>query len=132
MTEDLRCLAADAVVVEDGHVLLMERAVEPCRGCWVLPGGMVERDETAREACVREVKEEVDVEVAVEDFVGLYDDPGRDRRGNVSACFLCRKRDGEPRAREEARRVERHPLDELPSMGFDHREMVEDATAMID
>lgn len=131
MTDRFRCLAADAVVVEDGSVILMERDVEPFEGSWVLPGGMVERDETARRACVREVVEEVGLDVAVEDFVGLYDDPDRDRRGNVSAAYLCSVVDGEPEPREEAARVAWHPLADPPDTGFDHGEILEDAAETV-
>ncbi len=105
----------------------MERDVEPHRGCWVLPGGMVEQGETAREACVREVEEEVNVEVEVLEFLGLYDSPDRDERGNVSAAYLCSKTAGEPRAREEASEVEWFPLEDPPDMGFDHRDILSDA-----
>lgn len=132
MTDRYRCLAADAVVVDDGRVLLMERDVEPYEGCWVLPGGMVERDETAREACEREVKEEVGVDVDVGAFVGLYDSPGRDRRGNVSAAYLSTLESGEPRALEEAAEVEWFTVDDAPEMGFDHGEILADAREILD
>ncbi len=110
----------------------MERSHEPFEGCWVLPGGMVERDETAREACERETQEEVGVDVSAEELVGLYDDPDRDRRGNVSAAYLCRVVEGEPRPREEAARVEWHPIDDPPETGFDHGEMLDDAAELVD
>lgn len=131
MTDRFRCLAADAVVVEDSRVLLMERDVEPFEGHWVLPGGMVERDETARDACEREADEEVDVEISAEELVGLYDEPDRDRRGNVSAAYLCRLVEGEPSPRDEAAEVEWHPLDDPPDTGFDHGEILEDAAEMV-
>lgn len=132
MTADrFRCLAADAVVVDDGRVLLMERSVEPHEGAWVLPGGMVERGETAREACEREAQEEVAVDVSAENLVGLYDDPDRDPRGNVSAAYLCSIVEGEPRPKEEAARVEWFPFDDLPETGFDHGEMLEDAAELM-
>lgn len=49
---------------------------------------MVDPDETARAACAREVEEEVGLDVRPVSFVGLYDAPGRDSRGNVSAAYL--------------------------------------------
>ncbi|WIV66352.1 NUDIX domain-containing protein [Natrialbaceae archaeon AArc-T1-2] len=125
---EVRALATDAVIVDDGEVLLMERAHPPFEGQWVLPGGLVERDETAREACIREVREEVGLEVEVETFVGLYDDPDRDDRGNVSAAYRCSPRgDPTPDPREEARRVATFDLASLPGMGFDHDRIVADA-----
>ena len=125
---DVRALATDAVVVVDGEVLLMERAHDPHEGAWVLPGGLVEPDETAREACVRETREEVGLDVEATDFVGLYDDPGRDPRGNVSAAFRCvpTADDPDPDPGEEARAVETFPPGDLPETGFDHAEIVAD------
>lgn len=125
---DVRALATDAVVVLDGEVVLLERDHPPFEGRWVLPGGLVERDETAREACVRETREEVGLEVDVVEFVGLYDDPGRDERGNVSAAYRCRPTDeAVPTARGEARRVGLFDPEDLPAMGFDHARIVADA-----
>lgn len=116
---DVRALATDAVVVLDGEVLLLERDHDPYEGHWVLPGGLVEPAETAREACVRETRAEV----------GLDDDPDRDPRGNVSAAYRCEPTgdDAGPEAREEAAAVETFPLEDLPEMGFDHRAIVDDA-----
>jgi 8-oxo-dGTP diphosphatase len=124
-----RPLAADGVVVIDGEVLLMERAHDPYEGDWVLPGGFVEDEERAREACVREVREEVGLTVSVEGFVGLYDDPDRDERGTVSAAYRCRPTSGSPapEPREEAHRLRTVEPDSLPPMGFDHARVVRDA-----
>lgn len=126
--ENLRALATDGIVLLDDEVVLIERNHPPHEGRWVLPGGMVERDETARRACAREVEEEVGLDVDVGSFVGLYDDPDRDERGNVSAAYLCRPtdEDAEPEPREEARRVETFALDDLPELGFDHGDIVAD------
>jgi 8-oxo-dGTP diphosphatase len=124
----VRALATDAVIVLDGEVVLLERTHSPFEGSWVLPGGLVEPDETAQEACVREVNEEVGLDVAVEEFVGLYDDPDRDERGNVSAAYRCTPvSDDEPIPREEAWRVKTFDPADLPEMGFDHEQIVTDA-----
>ena len=126
---EFRALATDGVVFIDGEVVLLERDHEPYEGQWVLPGGMVERAETAREACAREVEEEAGIEVEAEALVGLYDDPGRDERGNASAAYLCDpvSPDPAPEPREEARRADTFDPDDLPGMGFDHEVIVRDA-----
>jgi 8-oxo-dGTP diphosphatase len=125
----VRALATDGVVLLDGAVLLLERDHPPHAGEWVLPGGLVERDERARGACRREVREEVGLDVEPVEFVGLYDDPDRDERGNVSAAYRCRPTTTaqSPEARAEARRVGTFEPTELPPMGFDHALIVRDA-----
>lgn len=125
---EVRALATDAVIDMDGEIVLLERNHPPFEGQWVLPGGLVERDETAREACSREVLEEVGLSVEVNEFVGLYDDPQRDERGNVSAAYRCRPKEGtSPMAQEEAREVDLFDPSSLPEMGFDHKTIVFDA-----
>ncbi|MDY6775344.1 MAG: NUDIX domain-containing protein [Halobacteria archaeon] len=136
-TENLRCLSVDGVVVLGDTVVVMRRSHPPHEGDWVLPGGMVERDETASEACEREVEEEIDLEVEAEEFVGLYDDPDRDERGNVSAAYICRRLEAdeaaEPRPREEATEVKTVEVDETSSLtlGFDHAEILSDASEIL-
>ena len=40
------------------QILLTRRAVEPFKGRWCLPGGHIEKNEPAKDAVVREVREE--------------------------------------------------------------------------
>lgn len=125
---EVRALTTDAVIELNGEILLLERNHPPFEGYWVLPGGLVERDETAQEACIRETKEEVGLDITVDDFVGLYDDPDRDERGNVSAAYRCTPVDGAtPKPREEAHQVDTFDPMDLPEMGFDHEKIVIDA-----
>ena len=49
-------------------VLLLKRAIEPCKGAWALPGGMILRDETVLMACVRKAKEEIGIDLTIHDF----------------------------------------------------------------
>lgn len=126
--EQLRVLATDGVVLIDGQVLLMQRDHDPYEGQWVLPGGLVEQGETARTACEREVSEEVGLDVTAETFVGLYDDPDRDPRGNVSAAFRCVPvDDAAPQPLEEAKAVDLFDPETLTSVGFDHEQIVTEA-----
>jgi len=57
--------AVNAVVVRDGHILLVKRGHEPYAGTWALPGGFVDWDEEALDAAVREAWEETGVRIRV-------------------------------------------------------------------
>jgi len=49
----------------EGRVLLVERAKEPGKGLWTVPGGRLERNETLAQAVAREVREETGLIVEV-------------------------------------------------------------------
>lgn len=59
----LNSSAAVAALIfnENGQLLLVERGVEPKLGMLDLPGGFVDPHESAEEAVIREIKEELDV-----------------------------------------------------------------------
>ncbi|GAB6843213.1 NUDIX hydrolase [Methylorubrum rhodinum] len=52
-------IGVSVAVIRDGRVLLAQRAAEPMRGVWTLPGGLVEAGERLAEAALRELEEEV-------------------------------------------------------------------------
>lgn len=63
-------------------VLLVQRARAPFRGLWTVPGGSVEPGEGAREAALRELKEETGIAAEIEGVVEnveltAKDDDGR-------------------------------------------------------
>jgi 8-oxo-dGTP diphosphatase len=63
-------LVAAAILVERGRVLITQRKRgSHLEGAWEFPGGKVEPGEDPRDALVRELREEVGVEVAVGDIV---------------------------------------------------------------
>jgi mutator protein MutT len=70
-------------VVRQGRVLLAQRAKEPLRGLWSLPGGRVEWGETLRQAALRELAEETSVEAEIKVLLDSVDVIQRDPSGNV-------------------------------------------------
>lgn len=80
---------ADTVVVQSGHVLLVRRGAQPGKGLWALPGGFVGRYETAREAAIRELKEEARISIGTEtldrciNMWRVFEDPYRSQRGRT-------------------------------------------------
>ncbi|CAA9458214.1 MAG: Nudix hydrolase family protein [uncultured Rubrobacteraceae bacterium] len=122
-------LMVDIVIPDgEGRVLLIQRASEPFRGSWALPGGFVDVGETVEEAAVREAREETGLDVELLRPVGVYSEPDRDPRGhNVSVAFLARA-GGDPSAASDA--AEAAFLDPASTaLAFDHDRIISDALA---
>ena len=61
--------AVGVVVIENGRLLLIERANDPHRGRWAVPGGKVEWGESLTDAAAREAEEETGLVVDIGDVV---------------------------------------------------------------
>lgn len=86
----------DAVIVQAGHVLLIERGDFPGKGQLALPGGYVDPHEFIQDAMVREVYEETRLDIPKRVFRSyikgepvVFDDPHRSVRGRtITHAFL--------------------------------------------
>jgi NADH pyrophosphatase NudC (nudix superfamily) len=65
--------AAAGVILEyDRKIVLIKRAKEPSKGKLDLPGGFVDPNESAEEAVIREIKEELKIEIEGLKYLGSY------------------------------------------------------------
>lgn len=64
-------VAAGVIVTIDDEVVLLKRNIEPGFGKWVFPGGYVDAGEPTDVAAVREAREEVGLEVEVNELLGI-------------------------------------------------------------
>jgi 8-oxo-dGTP diphosphatase len=88
-----------AVVERQGRILLTRRqAGTHLGGLWEFPGGKAERGETLEAALRREMKEELDTDVAVGERMETTEWEYPDKRVNI-VFFRCTLR-GEPRPLE--------------------------------
>jgi 8-oxo-dGTP diphosphatase len=80
------------ILNSDGEVLLTKRNIPPFQGEWVMPGGKINLGEPISIALQREVMEEVGLEVAVEDMVGVFEHvtPGDDNYHFIILYYRCR------------------------------------------
>lgn len=93
-----------------------------------LPGGFVDIGETVESALIREMKEETDLEVKIEQLLNVYSDPKRDLRFHTaSVVFICNAK-GKPKALDDAKNIFIYKLDEIPfeKLVFDHSKIVND------
>ncbi len=117
-------LTADCIVVRGSELLLIRRGNKPFRGCWALPGGFMEMDETIEHCAVRELQEETGIVVSEKQLtlVGIYSALGRDPRGRtVTAAYAVRvPEDTHALAGDDAADLRWWPIDQLPPLAFDH------------
>ncbi|MFQ6077381.1 MAG: NUDIX hydrolase [Candidatus Bathyarchaeia archaeon] len=77
-------LVGVGVVIREGDkILLIRRGVNPGKGRWSIPGGLVELGEEVREAAKREVEEETGLRVEVDRLLEVFDRVGYDDDGRV-------------------------------------------------
>lgn len=132
----------------DLQILLVQRADEPFRGRWALPGGFVmvskrgegetkavvdgeaepsDQGESLDAAVRRELKEETGITVAHLEQLYTFGAPGRDPRGrviSVAYMALVRRDQHVPTAGSDAAAARWFSVNEAPQMAFDHATIV--------
>jgi 8-oxo-dGTP diphosphatase len=108
-------------------VLLWERAMDPQRGTWSLPGGHLRHDEDMVSSVRRQLAEKVDLrELTHLEQLAVFSDPARvpDTR-TIASTFLGLV--PSPATPELPSDTRWHPVSALPPMAFDHKTMITNA-----
>ena len=66
-------IGVGAIIVKQGHVVLIKRGKPPLLGEWSIPGGMLELGETLRQGAEREAFEETGFTVRATELLGVFD-----------------------------------------------------------
>ena len=102
-------------------VLLIERGIEPFKGCWAFPGGFLNMDEDALAGARRELKEETGLENAFIEQFHTFSEPGRDPRGRViTVAHYALVKIQEVEGGDDAAQARWFPIGEVPPLAFDH------------
>src|SRR3989441_6777840 len=128
-------LTVDCVVFgfDEGElkVLLIQRALEPFKAKWALPGGFVHVDEPIDEAARRELAEEAGLkDVFLEQLYtfGAVDRDPRERVVSVAYYALVKLSDHRAKTATDAANAEWFPISQVPKLAFDHADIL--ATAL--
>ena len=103
-------LGVGALIFEGREILLVERAKEPLKGYWSLPGGVVEAGEKLEDAIRREVREETGLEIEPLAMFEIFerimpDSEARPEYHYVLLDYLCRVVGGQLAAASDVSKV---------------------------
>jgi 8-oxo-dGTP diphosphatase len=106
--------------------LLIQRGIEPFKGKWALPGGFVNMDELLETACKRELEEETGLKVDKMTQFKTFDAINRDpRHRTISVVFSAQLPEkAKVKGNDDAASAKWFPVNSLPEMAFDHREIL--------
>lgn len=126
----LRHVVVHAIVEREGKILLVKRAPRLLEGGkWSLPAGFLDRDESAGQAALRELREETGWEGKLDALFFINTNPNRphEDRQNVAFYFLVTALNKIGVGDSESTDVAWFPIDKLPpldSLAFDHGEAI--------
>lgn len=128
-------VTADCVVITketEPKVLLIQRGIDPYKGCWAFPGGFMNVDETTEECAIRELEEETGLKLSTIHQIGAYSKVDRDPRGRTITVAYLAIIDApvEVAGQDDAAKAEWFPLSDLPHLAFDHYDIMQDAIAL--
>ncbi len=103
-----------AVIKKENKIFCTQRGYGDFKGYWEFPGGKIEDGETPQEALVREIKEELDVDISVGKMIKTieYDYP----EFHLSMdCFWCELVSGEIELKEheDAKWLDKNNIDSV-------------------
>lgn len=126
-------VTVDVVILTIVHntlkVLLLKRANEPFRGRWAIPGGFIRLSENLDDAALRVLKEKTNVQNIYLEQLYTFGDPLRYPNTRVITCAyfaLLRAEDIDVKIMDESvAEIGWHPVEDLPPLAFDHKEIIE-------
>jgi 8-oxo-dGTP diphosphatase len=132
-------LSVDTVIfgydADEGiSVLLIKRNLDPFKGWWALPGGLVKTNESLDRAAHRELKEETGIEVAYMEQLYTFGEPNRDPRNRavtVAYYGLVRPKNYRLVANTDADDARWFNIKDLPKLAFDHKNIFDVAIARL-
>ncbi|MFM7887779.1 MAG: NUDIX hydrolase [Pseudanabaena sp.] len=128
LTVDCIVFGLDAEL--DLKIMLIQRDIPPFQGQWAIPGGFVRMDETLEQAALRELQEETGIHDVYLEQLYTFGDLGRDPRDRiitVAYYALINLTEQQIQASTDAREAAWFPIKAIPSLAFDHRQILQKA-----
>ena len=115
----------DVIATIDKKIVLIKRKNPPYG--WALPGGFIDWGESAEEAAIREIREEIGIDLINLRQFHCYSEPERDPRFHTITVVFTAEGIGTPHAGDDAAGVKLFDKQSLPaSLAFDHKRILND------
>lgn len=118
--------AVSILLYRNGDVLMIQRAHEPFKNYWVLPGGFIGHEETAEEAIKREAKEEIGLGVLIDGLIGVYRIDNDPRGIHIDIIFHGRASDQDTLNKEDKKWQYFSPENLPENVAYKHRNAITD------
>lgn len=111
-------VAVASIVIQVGKVLLVQRAHQPFRGKWMLPAGFVDAGEDPEDAALREIFEETNLNVRLQELWMVLSGQEYDKGAHILIVYKAAILGGELSAGDDAVQAGFFNLDALPPLAF--------------
>jgi len=117
---DQPVVGVGAVIVQDRRIVLIQRANEPSKGKWTIPGGLVDLAESLEVAVMREAQEETGLAASDPALLDVVSNVDIDEKGKVKyhyviIDYLVHVKSLEAKAASDAADLRWVPFDEVES-----------------
>lgn len=114
-------VAVGVLVVENGRLLLVRRAMNPQKGKWSIPAGYVDHGEDPKETAVREALEETNLTIEItylEDVVFNSGTKPGQAGASIFIIYRAERVNGQLKAGDDADDARFFDLHNLPDLAF--------------
>lgn len=115
-------------LAERPAILLIQRKHDPFKDSWAYPGGFIDIDELIEDAVHRELQEETGIENLEFHKLDYFDAIDRDPRDRTISfaywTYIEDINEIKPKAQDDAKAVDWFFINDLPSLAFDHNEIL--------
>jgi ADP-ribose pyrophosphatase YjhB (NUDIX family) len=120
-------VAVGVLVVENGRLLLVRRAMNPQKGKWSIPAGFVDSGEDPMKTAVREALEETNLDVIITNLEDVIFNPGATPGQGGASIFIIYRAEqlgGHLKAGDDADDARFFDLQNLPALAFTSTDQV--------
>lgn len=115
-----------AIIEDNGKILLIKRNHEPFKDFWGLPGGHIDKEEAPKQAIIREVKEETNLEFTPK-FFTKAEENFKEINWHASVVFFTGAWDGKVKLSKEHTEFGWYTQDQIQKikLAFNHKKILD-------